>query len=112
PLGFKVILALNHAAIKELCDKGTIQMSLFDEKNIIEVTGGNLRYCLCKNPLMAAKETAARKPLPRKTTEELDQILAHQKVEPSTGRKKNRPAPECGGWRKSYWKNTSTRLKV
>ena len=75
----KVVSALNHAAIRELCDKGTIQMSLFDEKNIVEVIEGNLRYCLGKNPFMAAKETAARKALLRKTTEELDAILASAK---------------------------------
>ena len=53
-----------------------IQLGLFDEKNIIEAVDGNLRYCLCKNPDMAAKETATRKALLKKTTDELDKIVA------------------------------------
>jgi len=72
----KVISALNHAAIKDLCDREVIQLSLFDEANIVEVIDGDMRYCLCKNPLMAAKETATRQALLKQTTDELDQIVA------------------------------------
>ena len=72
----KVISALNHGKIKELCNKGTIQMSLFDQNNIVEVIDGNLRYMLCHNPFMAAKESKTRQALLTKTTEELDKIVA------------------------------------
>jgi len=72
----KVISALTHSAISTLCEKKVIQLSLFDEKNIVEVIDGNMRYCLCKNPDMAAKETATRRALLKKTTEELDKIVA------------------------------------
>lgn len=75
----KVISALTHGAIKSLCDKEVIQLSMFDEKNIVEVIDGNLRYCLCKNPDMATKETATREALLKKTTEELDKIIASTK---------------------------------
>jgi len=72
----KVISALTHNAIKSLCERKVIQLGLFDEKDVAEVIDGNLRYCLCKNPDMAAKETATRQALLEKTTEELDKIVA------------------------------------
>jgi transposase len=72
----KVISALKHGAISSLCEKGTIQLGLFDEKNIVEVIDGNMRYCLCKNPNMATKEAATRQRLLKKTTDELDKIVA------------------------------------
>ena len=71
----KVITALSHSTIKELLEKGTIQLSLFDEKNIVEVIDGSMRYCLCRNPVMAKKETETRKALLKKTMEELDKIV-------------------------------------
>jgi hypothetical protein len=75
----KVVSALSHSAIKGLCEKETIQMSLFDAKNIVEVIDGPIRYCLCKNPDMALKETTTRKALLKKTTDELDKIVACKK---------------------------------
>jgi len=71
----KVISALTHGAIKSLCKREVIQLSMFDEKNIIEVVDGSIRYCLCKNPDMAAKEGATRHALLKKTTVELDKIV-------------------------------------
>jgi transposase len=75
----KVISALTHARIKALCEKGTIRLEQFDEKNIVEVIDGGLRYGLCKNPDMAAKEAATRKALLKKTTDALDKIVAGTK---------------------------------
>ena len=75
----KVISALTHGAIKSLCDKGGIQVSMFDEKNIVEVIDGDMRYCLCKNPDMAEKEAETRKALLKKTADELDKIIASTK---------------------------------
>ena len=75
----KVISALSHATIKSLCEKEIIQLGLFDEKNTIEVIDGNMRYCLCKNPDMAKKEAATRQALLKKTTDELDKIVASTK---------------------------------
>jgi transposase len=75
----KVISALTHGAINSLCENDTIQLSMFDEKNIVEVIDGDLRYCLCKNPDMEKKEGATRDALLRKTKEELDRIIASRK---------------------------------
>jgi transposase len=72
----KVISALNHGNIQKLNDKGTIQMSLFDENNIVEVIDGDIRYMLCKNPFMVEKETNTRRRLLELTTDELDKIVA------------------------------------
>jgi transposase len=72
----KVISALTHSRIRALCDEGMIQIGMFDEKSIVEVIDGGLRYCLCKNPDMAAKETQTRAALVAKTREELEKIAA------------------------------------
>jgi transposase len=53
--GIKIISALNHHKIQELCEQKVIQLGLFDEKNIVEVNDGNQKYCLCKNPLVAVR---------------------------------------------------------
>ena len=86
----KVISAITHDAIKKLCEKDVIQLSMFDEKSIVEVIDGDKRYCLCKNPDMAKKEAATRQSLLRKTTEELDKIVA------STRKNKNSKAIRAG----------------
>jgi transposase len=71
-----VISALNHRKIQELCNTNVIQLSLFDENNIVEVIEGHHRYILCKNPMMAAKESETRQKLLKLTTDELDKIIA------------------------------------
>jgi transposase len=75
----KVISALTHSGIKHLCEKEIIQPGLFDEKNIVEVIDGEIRYCLCKNPDMAVKEATTRQTLLGKTRYELDKIVAGTK---------------------------------
>ena len=75
----KVISALSHSAIQALLEKGTIKLGLFDEAKIVEVIDGKTRYCLCKNPDMAAKEAATRQALLKKTTETLDEIIASKR---------------------------------
>jgi transposase len=75
----KVISALTHSAIKKLCEKEIVQMNMFDERNIVEIIDGKIRYCLCKNPDMAAKEAATRQILLTKTQAELDIIVAGAK---------------------------------
>jgi len=75
----KVISALTHGKIQELCNKEIIQLSMFDEKNIVEVIDGDARYCLCKNPDMEIKEATTRQRLLQKTTDELDKIIKSTK---------------------------------
>jgi transposase len=86
----KVVSALSHKKIQSLCEKRTIQHSMFDEKNIVEVLDGDIRYCLCKNPEMARKETKTRDMLVAKTREELEKIKA------STRKSKNSKQVRAG----------------
>ena len=71
----KVVSALTHGAIESLCNEKVIQIGMFDEKGIVEVIDGGKRYCLCKNPDMAKKETSTRQALLKKTADELDKIV-------------------------------------
>jgi len=71
----KVISALTHGKLRAMCEEEVIQLSMFDEKNIVEVIDDGIRYCLCKNPLMAEREAATRRDLLKKTTELLDEII-------------------------------------
>ncbi len=60
------ITALTHGNMKELLENETIQLELFEEKNIMEANdlqSPGIRYCLCKNPHSAQKETTTRKRL-------------------------------------------------
>jgi transposase len=57
------VTALTHGKLRELLEDKTVQLELFDESNIVEVLDlkdPDIRYCLCKNPHTAAKETATR----------------------------------------------------
>ena len=86
----KIVSALNHSKIKELCNKGIIQMSLFDKNSVVEVIDKDIRYMLCLNPVMAEKEARIRQALIKKTTDELDQIIS------STRKTKNSKAIRAG----------------
>jgi transposase len=86
----KVISALDHGKIQELSNNGTIQISMFDEKGIVGVIDGQIRYMLCKNPVMAEKEAETRRKLLKLTTDELDKIVA------STRKTKNSKAVRAG----------------
>jgi hypothetical protein len=86
----KVISALTHGGIKTLCEKGVVQISMFDEMGIVDAIDGDMRYCLCKNPDMAKKEAATRKALLKKTFDELDRIIG------STRKNKNSKAIRAG----------------
>jgi transposase len=72
----KVVSALSHGAIQSLIDKGAVQIGMFDDTAVAEVIDGGMRYCLCRNPEMAAKETATRQALLGRTRMELDKIVA------------------------------------
>ncbi|ETR67618.1 MAG: hypothetical protein OMM_05046 [Candidatus Magnetoglobus multicellularis str. Araruama] len=57
--GLHLISALTHPQINKLRQRKVIEPSLFDEKNIVEIIDPDdttKRYCLCYNPLTAARE--------------------------------------------------------
>lgn len=75
--GLQLISALTHRQIVELLSKKTIQIDLFDEREIVEVVDpedSSKRYCLCLNPSMTQKEHKTRQSLLDKTSQKLDKI--------------------------------------
>ena len=80
--GLNTISALTHPQIKELLSRKVVQLDLFDDKEIIEIIdpeNPKLRYCLCRNPESAKRETRTREALLLKTTQELDKIASSKR---------------------------------
>ena len=75
--GLKIISALTHKEMVGLLERTGRQPELFDDKNIVEITDPEepgRRYCLCRNPHNAAKETATRNALLERTRAGLEKI--------------------------------------
>ena len=71
------ITALRPGAIKKLVTGGSIQMGLFDERNLFEFTHLDFpgeRLVACRNPELARRRTAKRIALLEATTCELDRV--------------------------------------
>jgi len=76
--GLHTISALTHHQIFDLVERKVIQLELFDEKTIIEVTDSDKpqqRYCLCRNPYTQARETGTRERLLTLTCQALDKLV-------------------------------------
>jgi len=73
------ITALRAPALKKLVESGAIQLSLFDEKDLAEVTDSenypDERLIVCKNPLLAQQRARKREELLEATEKELDKIV-------------------------------------
>ena len=62
----QTISALTHGGMMRLLDEKVIELDLFDEQNIHEVidpSNPSRRYCLCRNPVTAQRETDTRQRL-------------------------------------------------
>jgi transposase len=71
------ISALRPGAIGKLVTRGSIQMGLFDERNLFEITHPDFpgeRLVACRNPDLAERRAAKRSSLLEATTRELDQV--------------------------------------
>jgi transposase len=71
------ISALRPGAINKLVTGGSIQMGLFDERNLFELTHPDFpgeRLIACRNPELAQRRAAKRIALLEATTRELDQV--------------------------------------
>jgi transposase len=78
----QTISALTHRQILELLERKVISAELFDEKKIVEVTDPQdpkQRYCLCRNPQTATRETTTRQRLLDLTKERLDKIAQRKR---------------------------------
>ncbi|KKL64450.1 hypothetical protein LCGC14_2164920, partial [marine sediment metagenome] len=73
------VTALRAPAIKKLAQQGTIQMSLFDETDLAEITSPDYpgeRLVVCRNPALATERTRKRRELLAATDTALDKIVA------------------------------------
>ena len=80
--GLNTISALTHREIVELLERRVIQTELFDERKVLEVhdpEDPTQRYCLCRNPVTAQRETKTRRELLALTQQGLDKIAGYQK---------------------------------
>lgn len=77
--GAQWVTALRSPAIRQLVAKGTIQPSLFDERNLAEVTDERFpgeRLVVCYNPLLAEERARKREELLLATEKELAKVAA------------------------------------
>jgi len=85
--GLDWITALRAPAIQALVNHEVLQLSLFDEQDLFEITSPDYpgeRLIACRNPLLAEERARKRRELIEATERELDKIVL------ATRRKKNR----------------------
>jgi len=76
--GLDWITALRAPQIHELVNSGVLQLSLFDEQNLAEITSDQYpdeRLIACRNPLLAAERARKREDLLQATERELNKIV-------------------------------------
>ena len=80
PTDFGWITALRAPAIRKLVESGDLQLSLFDERDLGEITAPELypgeRLVVCRNPLLAEERKRKRRALMANTGKELDKVVA------------------------------------
>jgi hypothetical protein len=77
--GVAWITALRAPAIRKLVEGGTLQLGLFDERDLAEITSPDYpgeRLIVCRNPLLAEERTRKRADLLAATEKELDRVVA------------------------------------
>ena len=77
--GLDWITALRSEAIKRLAEQKVIELSLFDERDMAEVTSPEYpgeRLIVCRNPLLAQERARTREELLKATEAELEKIAA------------------------------------
>ncbi|MEK7392861.1 MAG: IS1634 family transposase, partial [Fibrobacterota bacterium] len=76
--GLDWITALRAPAIRKLVDGGALQLSLFDERDMGEITSPDFpgeRLVVCRNPFLAEQRAATRASLLRATEVLLDEVV-------------------------------------
>lgn len=89
--GVDWISALKTGGIRELLRSGALQMGLFDERNLFEMTHPDFpgeRLIACRNPELARMRAAKRQDLLLATTQELDKVKRMVEKGRITGRDK------------------------
>lgn len=90
PAGLDWITALRAPTIRSLLDQGAFQLSLFDERDLAEVTSPEFpgeRLVVCRNPLLAAERARKRSELLAATEADLRKIAkaVSRKAKPLRG---------------------------
>ncbi len=76
--GLDWITALRAPAIRKLAEEGAVQLSLFDQRDLAEITSPEYpgeRLIACRNPFLAEERARKREALVRATEKELDKIV-------------------------------------
>jgi hypothetical protein len=79
PAGLDWITALRAPQIQTLFERGELQLSLFDERGLAEITSDDFpgeRLIACRNPLLAQDRARKREELLRATEAELAKVVA------------------------------------
>jgi hypothetical protein len=77
--GIEWITALRAPAIRKLVAGGTLQLGLFDERDLVEITSPEYpgeRLIVCRNPFMAVERARKRGELLEATERELEKVAA------------------------------------
>ena len=80
--GLDWITALRAGSIKKLVEQGSIQPSLFDDRDLLEVQSPDYpgeRLVVCRNPFLAEERRRKRQELLESTEKTLDEIVAATK---------------------------------
>jgi hypothetical protein len=96
-LGAGFVSALKTAQIRKLIGTGELQLSLFDQTNLAEITSGEFpseRLVVCRNPHLAAERARKREDLLAATERELDKVC--QMVSGPRGSLRNATAGKIG----------------
>ena len=96
-LGAGFVSALKTAQIRKLIKAGDLQLSLFDQTNLAEITSEEFpseRLIVCRNPLLAAERARKREDLLAATERELDKVT--QMVTGPRGTLRNQAAGKIG----------------
>lgn len=78
-LGCKSITALTHPQVRQLLERKLVQLELFDERTPVEVVDPDapaVRYVLCKNAAMAARERLSRQQLIERAGAQLQKLAS------------------------------------
>ncbi len=95
--GIDFVSALKAPQIKALVETGELQLSLFDERNLAEISSDRYpgeRLVVCRNPTVAKERARKREDLLQGTETELAKVKAM--VEGERGRLKNADAGKIG----------------
>jgi hypothetical protein len=100
PAGLNFITALRAPAIRSLAEAGTIQLSLFDERDLAEISSPDYpgeRLVVCRNPLLAEERSRKRRELLDATEQDLRDIQARVRRAKRPLRGKDKIALVVGG---------------